>query len=503
MSIPVQESQQHQQHQESNYDSDARSSIFNFDDDEDERDRAEPSSPSSSSFDKSSIAHLISSYGSSSSTAWLEFSRYKIWQAPASFLAENPTATFLPIQGYMRHKQYIFAWGNPLASHASLLGPTAKAFVSWAVDEQKAKPVWCCTDLALETVLANNDKERGLGWSAVECIHEEVLDPDHILNLTNAKGKEGVGAVKDLKKNLRRAERAGVSVEETTENWSQHDRQEVEDGLLEWRRSKGLKGVQLASTTGLPWIDEQHRRYLVARHEGHIVGILILTPIHGPYQPPASEVSSVHASTPVPTVSPLKQKRKFFLPALGHHKSSPETSPERGASGSTTSSGSASSSDSESPIQSPMFSSHSLSSSSSSLDTDFSLDIPSKSALTSRYYLIKNAISFPSAPRGTSEFLIHTSLELLQKASPSRPPKVTFGITASDTLHPRANLSGWKIAGLSKVYSKVAGTAGLLKRGDFRAKFDSGRVPMYVCYPTTEGGFGIEGVKALLKVLKK
>ncbi|KAG7092027.1 hypothetical protein E1B28_008409 [Marasmius oreades] len=494
MSIPVQESQEHQDHQESNYvDSDARSSIFNFDDDEDERDRAEPSS----SFDKSSIAHLISSYGSSSSTAWLEFSRYKIWQAPASFLAENPTSTFLPIQGYMQHKQFIFAWGNPLVSHPSLLGPTAKAFVSWAVDEQEAKPVWCCADLAFEAVLANNDKERGLGWSAVECIHEEVLDPDHILDLTNAKGKEGVGAVKDLKKNLRRAERAGVSVEETTEQWSQHDRQEVEDGLLEWRKSKGLKGVQLASTTGLPWIDEQHRRYLVARHEGHIVGILILTPIHGPYQPPASEVSSTPAQVPVPTTSALKQKRKFFIPALGHHKSSPETSPERGSSRST------SSSDSESPVQSPTFSSHSLSSSSSSLDADFSLHMMSKSALNSRYYLIKNAISFPSAPRGTSELLIHTSLELLQKASPSRPPKVTFGITASDTLHPKANLSGWRIVGLSKVYSKVAGTAGLLKRGDFRAKFDSGRVPMYVCYPATEGGFGIEGVKSLLKVLKK
>ncbi|KAG7099756.1 hypothetical protein E1B28_001569 [Marasmius oreades] len=498
MSIPVQESQHHQDQQESNYvDSDASSSIFNFDDDEDERDRAEPSSPSSSSFDKSSIAHLISSYGSSSSTAWLEFSRYKIWQAPASFRAENPTSTFLPIQGYMQQKQYIFAWGNPLVSDPSLLGPTAKAFVSWAVHEQKAKPVWCCTDLALETVLANNDKERGLGWSTVECIHEEVLDPDHILDLTSTKGKEGVGAVKDLKKNLRRAERAGVSVEETTKNWSQHDRQEVEDGLLEWRRSKGLKGLQLASTTGLPWIDEQHRRYLVARHEGHIVGILILTPIHGPYQPPASEVSPAPALAPVRTGSPLKQKRKIFLPALGHHKSSPETSPERGSSRST------SSSDSESPFQSPLFSSRSLSSSSSSLDADFSLDMASKSVPTSPYYLIKNAISFPSGPRGTSELLIHTSLELLQKASPSRPPKVTFGITASDTFRPKANLSGWKIAGLSKVYSKVAGTAGLLKRGDFRAKFDSGRVPMYVCYPTTEGGFGIEGVKALLKVLKK
>ncbi|KAG7087214.1 hypothetical protein E1B28_013194 [Marasmius oreades] len=77
MSISVQESQEYQEHQQSNHmDSDARSSIFNFEDDEDEHDHAEHSSPSSSSFDKSTFAHLISSYGSSSSTAWLEFSRY-------------------------------------------------------------------------------------------------------------------------------------------------------------------------------------------------------------------------------------------------------------------------------------------------------------------------------------------------------------------------------------------------------------------------------------------
>ncbi|KAF9254636.1 hypothetical protein L218DRAFT_913116 [Marasmius fiardii PR-910] len=499
--------QDHQENQESNYiDSDARSSsIFNFDDEDEDHDRVEldiqaSSSSSSSSFDKISIANLISTYGSSSSTAWLEFSRYKIWQAPASFLSENPTATFLPIQGYMQHKHYIFAWGNPLVSDPSLLGPTAKAFVSWAINEQKAKPVWCCADLALESVLANNNKEQGLGWSAVECIHEEVLDPDHILDLTNAKGKEGVGAVKDLKKNLRRAERAGVVIEETTGIWSQKDRQEVEEGLLEWRRSKGLKGVQLASTTGQPWIDEQHRRYLVARHEGHIAGILILTPIHGPYSPPsAAEAPSAPAPAPTPLASPSpKQKRKFFLHS---HKSTAESSPERESPPPTAHS--ASSSDSESPDHSPIFSSRSLSSSSSSLDTDLALHMASKSASTSHYYLIKNAISFPSAPRGTSELLIHTGLELLQKASPSRPPKVTFGITASDTLHPKANLSGWRIAGLSKVYSKVAGLAGLHKRGDFRAKFDSGRVPMYVCYPSGEGGFGIEGVKALLKVLRK
>jgi hypothetical protein len=50
---------------------------------------------------------------------------------------------------------------------------------------------------------------------------------------------------------------------------------------------------------------------------------------------------------------------------------------------------------------------------------------------------------------------------------------VTFGITASDTLTPVDNLSGWKITWLSKTYNKVVGLTGLTRRGDFRVSFDS------------------------------
>ncbi|KAK1227475.1 hypothetical protein PQX77_009538 [Marasmius sp. AFHP31] len=433
--------------------------------------------PSEDGFDKTQVARLISQYGSASSTAWLEFSRYKIWQAPESFLKDHPNATFLPTQGYMQHKRWVFAWGNPLVSSVSLLKPAAQSFIGWA-EKEGLKPVWCCTDAAMEAVLG---KDKEIAWSAVECIHEEVLEPEHILEMTSDsyRGKEGVHAVKDLKKNLRRAERSGVKIEETTGKWTAKDRKEVEEGLWEWKKSKGMKGVQIASTTGQPWIDEPHRRYLVARHEGHIVGILILTPIHGPYEAPKS--------APAPALAaPARVSLQERLRSLSR-KPAAEKQP-------VASSEPSSESDSSS-APSPTFS---RVSSSSSLSDDFALD-----GLSSNYYLIKNAISFPIAPRGTSELLIHSSLELLHKAAGGREaPKVTFGITASDNLTPIDNLSGWKIHGLSKIYGKVAGTAGLLKRGDFRAKFDSGRVPAYVCYPKEEG-FGVDGIKSLLKVLRK
>jgi hypothetical protein len=50
---------------------------------------------------------------------------------------------------------------------------------------------------------------------------------------------------------------------------------------------------------------------------------------------------------------------------------------------------------------------------------------------------------------------------------------VTFGITASDTLTPVDNLSGWKITWLSKTYNKVVGLTGLTRRGDFRVRIIS------------------------------
>jgi hypothetical protein len=45
---------------------------------------------------------------------------------------------------------------------------------------------------------------------------------------------------------------------------------------------------------------------------------------------------------------------------------------------------------------------------------------------------------------------------------------VTFGISASNELTPGSNLSGWKVTWLSTTYRKVAGAAGLVRRGDFR-----------------------------------
>ena len=59
------------------------------------------------------------------------------------------------------------------------------------------------------------------------------------------------------------------------------------------------------------------------------------------------------------------------------------------------------------------------------------------------------------------------------ETSRQRGVAVTFGITASDTITPVDNLSGWKITWLSKTYNKVVGLTGLTRRGDFRVRIIS------------------------------
>ncbi|KAG6902724.1 hypothetical protein C0995_012388 [Termitomyces sp. Mi166 len=369
-----------------------------------------PSSTPAIVKDKAAIADLVAKYGSSSSTAWLEFDRYQIWRPTIKI----PESEFVPVQGYMHHDPYIFAWGNPLVSDPAALFSTALAFKAW-VDKQGLRLIWTCVDRDLEEVLAHHPFE----WSVVHCIYEDMIDPAHVIDLArpDVEGREhdSRSTVKDLKKNLRRAQRAEVYVSEVlADEWTPEDKKAVEQGIIEWRKSRS--GVQIASTTLEPWLDSRHRRYWLARHAGKPVGFLILTPIHN----------------------------------------------------------------------------HS--------------------------WQIKNAVSFPTAPRGTSETLIYTALSDLYRENPTPAPTpgstqpslriqnherttVTFGITASEHMRPVQNLSGWKVTLLATIYGKVASVAGLLRRGEFRKKFGSEHEPMYVCYP--QEGFGLDGVNTLLKLLRK
>ena len=187
--------------------------------------------------DKAGIAELIAEYGSSSSTSWLEFGRYKIWRPSVPI----PQSSFPPVQGYLRSDPFVFAWGNPLVSDPAALEATCAAFIEWA-RSQKLRPIWLCVDGQMEQVLGAQGSK--FGWSTLSCIVEDFLDPRSVVELAHSHG--GGSEVKDFKKNLRRAERANVQVREVQhDQWTDAMKKQVEEGISGWKKSK--TGIQIAS----------------------------------------------------------------------------------------------------------------------------------------------------------------------------------------------------------------------------------------------------------------
>ncbi|ORY92543.1 hypothetical protein BCR35DRAFT_336849 [Leucosporidium creatinivorum] len=327
---------------------------------------------------KSDIPWLISQFGDACSSSWLE-GRYDIWRGEGSTW-ESPK-----VQGYLKHQKWVFAWGNPLCEKEKRK-ETAEEFVEWAKKEG-LKVVWCCVDSGFEEVLAEG--VAGVGWSTLSCLKEDVLHPDRV------KFKN-----RDVKQNLRRAERADLSCDELR-LWDpdylpdDKTKKAIDSGLEAWRNSR--QGRQIASASLDPWLDASNRRYFLARTPHEIVGICILTPIAG-------------AS-----------------------------------------------------------------------------------------YQIKNAIPFPSAPRGTSEALLtHVIKEMKGEGRKS----LTFGASATADLLLEHNIRrGVRMRLLERSYSFIITKTGLAQRGHFRSKFETEQTELlHISFPPH--GFGLGGLLALMKMLK-
>ncbi|KAH9060614.1 hypothetical protein EDB87DRAFT_1615589 [Lactarius vividus] len=403
--------------------------------------------------DKAGIAELIAQYGSSSATSWLEFARYKIWRPSVPI----PQSSFPPVQGYLRSDPFVFAWGNPIVSDPAALEATCAAFIGWA-KSQKLRPIWLCVDGQMEQVLGGQGSK--FAWSTLSCIVEDFLDPRSVVELAHSRG--GGSEVKDFKKNLRRAERENVRVREVQpDQWTDAMKHQVEEGIVNWKKSK--TGIQIASTSFQPWLDFEHRRYWIAEKDSNIVALLVLARIHHKQYQIKNAASFPNA--------PRGTSEEIIYRAMSDLQDEdviPDESDRKSEDGALL----WTKTDIEVARKIEENSGHSRS---QSVDSGRS-DSPLRS----------DSSSGNSSPTG----IRHGGVA------------VTFGITASDSLTPVDNLSGWKITWLSKTYNKVIGLTGLTRRGDFRNKFHSQHMPMYVCYPADEG-FGLDGVNKLIKCLRQ
>jgi hypothetical protein len=95
-------------------------------------------------------------------------------------------------------------------------------------------------------------------WSVITCIYEDVVDPAHVMWLTSpaAIGKDGsVSFGRDLRKNLKRAQKDGVVVQEVrNEDWTEVDKMAVEDGIQGWLKSRS--GIQIATVCVMSGIQD-------------------------------------------------------------------------------------------------------------------------------------------------------------------------------------------------------------------------------------------------------
>ena len=197
-----------------------------------------------------------------------------------------------------------------------------------------------------------------------------------------------------------------------------------------------------AQTSFQPWLDFEHRRYWIAEKGSNIVGILVLTSVHHNQYQIKNAVSFPNA--PRGTSETVIYRAMSDIQDEGII-SSDEESDRKSEDGTLV----WTKTDIEVARKMGEHPSHSRS---QSVDSSRS---GSPSGSDNSGSSSSSAKSTPSSGHGTRRGGI----------------AVTFGITASDSLTPVDNLSGWKITWLSKTYNRVIGLTGLTRRGDFRVRF--------------------------------
>ena len=197
--------------------------------------------------DKGNLGDLIVHHNYSLATSWFE-DRYSIWRKDDN------------VQGYIVKDNFAFAWGDPIVSNNDNLKDVVKEFIN---SIKPFTPVFCCVSQELESLLATDEFK----YRCLTCVTEDVLNPTDV----------SLDA-KDVQKNVRRSERAGVSVREIQGEPNEDERNAINEGVQKWKA--GRKGEQIATASIDPFLDSTHRRFFIAKIENKIVGILILTLIH-------------------------------------------------------------------------------------------------------------------------------------------------------------------------------------------------------------------------------
>lgn len=171
---------------------------------------------------------------------------------------------------------YAIAWGDPLC-HPDNFAYVAQRWVN-KVESEGKRPLWCCCSEAFMDVLTKSlpsvlgeeplgtDKlssSATLDWSALTCIHEDIVDP-HQFHVDNVEKFVRTKLRKAHRKGLRIVEAHGRFPDPIVDGSSALTRAQVEEGILAWKESKAAKGAQIHASDTEPWRDLTHRKYFYA-----------------------------------------------------------------------------------------------------------------------------------------------------------------------------------------------------------------------------------------------
>lgn len=183
--------------------------------------------------------------------------------------------------GYLQNtpdgkQTYAIAWGNPLC-HPDNYAYVAQRWVH-KIESEGKRPLWSCCSQDFMDVLTKSfphviggeaitpatlSTNAKLDWSALTCIHEDVVDPrsftvDQVEKFVRTKLR------KAHRKGLRIVEAHGRFPDPRLDGSNALSRDHVEEGILVWKESKAAKGNQIHASDTEPWRDLTHRKYFYA-----------------------------------------------------------------------------------------------------------------------------------------------------------------------------------------------------------------------------------------------
>ncbi|KAF8340653.1 uncharacterized protein EI90DRAFT_3285967 [Cantharellus anzutake] len=194
------------------------------------------------------LPDLISTYGDSTNTAWLDI-MYEVWRY-------GPTGAAI---GFVDSKGFAVTWGVPLCpkeDHAKVVA----AYLTWLHEERHLKPVWLATDQRTEKFLADAH-----GWRVLSVISEQRVEMGGDLTVGD----------KNVQRKRAKAEKDGLKFIVIDDEITPELQGELEKAIRAWQT--GRKGTQIHTTNVRPFADVKHRSYFIARDgNGTLAGLVVL-----------------------------------------------------------------------------------------------------------------------------------------------------------------------------------------------------------------------------------